>query len=157
EVGGLLAGSPAGREAAVVACSYQAGAAPVTAYIVPAMTPLPVDDVAKHLRECLPEYMVPARYIAMDALPLTGNGKVDRRALPKLDGMRASSGQAILPQTATERRLAVLWADLLQLDRVGSTDVFFELGGHSLSAVQLLSRVRDEYQIELALRHLFDA
>src|SRR5437870_5003223 len=86
--------------------------------VMAAVPPLPVDDVAKHLRECLPEYMVPARYIAMDALPLTGNGKVDRRALPELDGMRASSGQATVPQTATERRLAVLWADLLQLDRV---------------------------------------
>jgi acyl carrier protein len=92
------------------------------------------------------------------ALPLTPQGKVNRRALPDPAGGREALEQEyVAPRTAVEKRLARLWAELLQLDRVGLRDGFFDLGGHSLLATRLMMRIRQAFGVELALRVMFEA
>ncbi|QOY92808.1 amino acid adenylation domain-containing protein [Massilia sp. UMI-21] len=115
-----------------------------------------VAQLRAHLKEVLPEYMVPAAFVALDALPLTPNGKIDRKALPAPDmqGLRATY---LAPRNDFEETLAAIWCDVLQVERVGVHDNFFELGGHSLLATQVASRIRDSFAIELPLRVLFDS
>uniref|UniRef100_UPI0022B4F13B condensation domain-containing protein n=1 Tax=Pelomonas sp. BJYL3 TaxID=2976697 RepID=UPI0022B4F13B len=103
----------------------------------------------------LPSYMVPAAYVQLASLPLTPNGKLDRKALPAPDEQAWSRRAYEAPQGEVEATLAALWAELLQIERVGRHDNFFELGGHSLLAVQLASRVRKSLGLELPLAELF--
>ncbi len=107
----------------------------------------------------LPDYMVPSAFVLLDALPLSPNGKVDRRALPGPSSVRLPIEAAfVAPRTPTEAGLAELWADVLGLDAIGVEDDFFaDLGGHSLLGTQLVSRIRDAFRVELPLRRLFDA
>ncbi|MCO8171819.1 condensation domain-containing protein, partial [Pseudomonas sp. 21LCFQ02] len=104
----------------------------------------------------LPDYMVPSHLLFLDALPLSPNGKLDRKALPLPDA-RQHQQQYVAPQTAPEQQVAVIWAEVLKVDRVGLTDNFFESGGHSLLATQVMSRVRQTLNVELGLRVLFEA
>ncbi|HZP18128.1 MAG TPA: condensation domain-containing protein, partial [Terriglobales bacterium] len=105
----------------------------------------------------LPEYMVPSAFVILDKLPLTENGKVDRRALPAPDQSRPEMEKGyVAPRTPVEEMLASIWADVLRLERVGVGDDFFELGGHSLNATQVVSRVRDAFRVEFPLRALFE-
>jgi acyl carrier protein len=103
--------------------------------------------------------MVPAAYVMLDALPLTPNGKVDRGALPAPEMLRPEIEEAYIgPRTPIEEMLASIWAEVLGIEQVGVHDNFFtELGGHSLLATQLMSRVRNTFQVELSLRHIFEA
>ena len=95
--------------------------------------------------------------LLLDALPLSPSGKVDRRALPPADPSSTALGSAyVAPRSPIEEALCGLWREVLDLQRVGAEDNFFELGGHSLLATQLISRVRDVYQVELPLRELFE-
>ena len=113
-------------------------------------------ELRRHLQERLPEYMVPAAYVVLDALPLTANGKLDRRGLPKPE-LKGSEGDGyVAPRTATEEILCGIWAEVLRVERVGVEDNFFEMGGHSLLATQVVSRVREVFEIELALQSLFE-
>jgi amino acid adenylation domain-containing protein len=108
------------------------------------------------LKERLPEYMVPASFVILDELPLLPNGKIDRRALPAPDAVRPElAGAFVAPRTRTEQSLADVWSDLLGLPQVGINDNFFDLGGHSLLTTQLISRVRELFQVELPLREVF--
>jgi amino acid adenylation domain-containing protein len=107
----------------------------------------------RQLLHSLPEYMVPAHFVTLDVMPLTPNGKVDRKALPAPDAARNQSHHAA-PRTPAEAALAQVWADVLQLDQVGIHDNFFELGGHSLLAVTLLERMR-KAGVPTSLRSLF--
>jgi surfactin family lipopeptide synthetase A len=116
-----------------------------------------VSELRRFLKEKLPEYMVPSAFVMLDALPLTPNGKVDRRALPAPAQVRpAPGGTYVAPSTPAEEVLASIWAKVLGLERVGVQDNFFELGGHSLLATQVLSRLRDAFQVELPLRVFFE-
>jgi thioesterase domain-containing protein/SAM-dependent methyltransferase len=112
-----------------------------------------------HVRDRLPEAMVPETVILLDALPLTANGKVDRRALPEPESVLSTSPRgSVAPMTPLQARLAGLWTEVLGLSRpVGLQDSFFELGGHSLLGVQLLSRVSAAFDVELPIRALFEA
>jgi acyl carrier protein len=102
--------------------------------------------------------MVPASIILLDRLPRTPNGKVDRRALPAPDTVRANGIRTYhAPRSPTERRLAAIWADVLNIERVGVSDNFFELGGHSLLATQLVSRIYVEFSNEMPVRAVFEA
>ncbi|HEU4881008.1 MAG TPA: amino acid adenylation domain-containing protein [Longimicrobium sp.] len=101
--------------------------------------------------------MVPSAFVALDTLPLTAHGKVDRAALPAPDGGHGSSQGFVAPRTPTEVALADVWAGLMKVDRVGADDDFFALGGHSLLATKLVARVRDALAVELPLRTLFEA
>jgi amino acid adenylation domain-containing protein/FkbM family methyltransferase len=111
-----------------------------------------------HLKARLPQYMVPSAFVLVEKMPLTANGKIDRRALAAIAvapaPVTAAPGEA---QTQTEKALAALWAELLELDRVGVDDDFFDLGGHSLLAIRAVARVRDKFGVNLSLRNLLEA
>jgi amino acid adenylation domain-containing protein/FkbM family methyltransferase len=113
-------------------------------------------SVRASLEDSLPDYMVPSVLVFLDKIPLTHNGKIDYRKLPKAGAGDIQKEQFIAPRSATEISLCRLWASLLKLDRVGVNDNFFVLGGHSLLALRLISHVREEFGVELTIRMLFD-
>ncbi|WP_193564100.1 non-ribosomal peptide synthetase, partial [Streptomyces sp. L-9-10] len=111
----------------------------------------------EYAARALPDYMVPAVVVVLDALPLTINGKVDRRALPAPDpSLFASTAERVAPRNALEEALAGIWMQVLHLDDIGVLDNFFELGGNSILSIQVISRVRKTFGIELSARSLFD-
>jgi amino acid adenylation domain-containing protein len=117
----------------------------------------PVKALLDFLKTKLPDYMIPSAFVFLESLPLTRNGKVDRRALPAPDHVRLDLAEDYVPpRTPTETTLARIWADLLGVDRVGMYDSFFDLGGHSLLATRMMSRVRDALGSDAPLRVLFD-
>jgi amino acid adenylation domain-containing protein/non-ribosomal peptide synthase protein (TIGR01720 family) len=159
EVDAALLAHTAVAQAAVVYREETPGNACLAAFVVPRRgRPSPgAPELRRFLQDRLPEYMVPSTFITLPALPLTANGKVDRRALPTVDlGRRASAELYVAPRTEDEIALAEIWSDVLGIGHVGIHDSFFELGGHSLRAMQLVSRVRRVFQVELPLRELFE-
>ena len=117
-----------------------------------------IPQLRQHLEQTLPAYMVPSAFVVLEMLPMTTNGKVDRRALPAPDRHNQANREAnVEPRSPLEVTLARLWSELLGVNRVGIHDNFFALGGHSLLATQLTSRVRDEFGVELPLQRLFEA
>jgi amino acid adenylation domain-containing protein len=108
-----------------------------------------------HLAERLPEYMIPAAFVLMDALPVNPNGKLDRKALPEPEFAPAGE-EYVAPRTPVEEVLAGIWAEVLGVERMGVEESFFELGGHSLLATRVVSRVRELFGVELPLRALFE-
>ncbi len=112
----------------------------------------------EHVRTRLPEYMVPSAFVLLEALPLTTNGKVDRKALPAPELQPAGQGEAfVAPRTPTEEILAGIFAQVLGVERVGAESGFFDMGGHSLLATQVMSRLRSTFHVELELRELFQS
>ena len=157
EIEAALLRQPQISEAAVIV-SDQAGEKEIVAYMVLEQgTEATMLELREGLKNQLPEYMVPAKFIRLEKLPLTKNGKVDRAKLPQpdLDQLRQEQ-EYVPPQTGTEMVLAELWAEVLQVERVGVQDNLFALGGHSLIATQLISRIRGRFGIELPLVDLFD-
>jgi natural product biosynthesis luciferase-like monooxygenase protein/amino acid adenylation domain-containing protein len=108
------------------------------------------------LAASLPAYMVPATFVTLDALPLSSNGKVDRRALPLPNDLQTEA-KYVPPRTPTEVALVQIWRDVLDQDRIGVQDDFFDLGGHSLSATRVVFRLRQTFGVDLRLRSLLDA
>jgi amino acid adenylation domain-containing protein len=174
EIEAALRAHPQVRAAAVLACAAPAGEQRLVAYVVTAkderrtandegadssFVPRPsssVQELRSFLRTRLPEVMVPATYLVLDALPLTPSGKLDRQALPA-PAESATSAAYVAPRTPTEEIVADQWAQLLGLARVGRDANFFDQGGHSLLATQVIARIRDAFAVELPLRALFDA
>uniref|UniRef100_UPI003F5D7809 amino acid adenylation domain-containing protein n=1 Tax=Pseudomonas sp. LRF_L74 TaxID=3369422 RepID=UPI003F5D7809 len=113
-------------------------------------------EVREHLKGSLPDYMVPAHLVFLETMPLTPNGKLDRKALPKPDASQVQQ-EYVAPQSELEQQIAAIWADVLKVERVGLSDNFFELGGHSLLATQVISRIRQVLGREVALKALFEA
>jgi amino acid adenylation domain-containing protein len=124
----------------------------LVAYVVPRDGSLTLEDLRGALRQRLPEYMVPSAFVLLDALPLTANGKLDRRALPAPDA--AARAPVVAPRTATEEAIAAVWRDVLGLPAVGVEDSFFDLGGHSLLIVQVHRQLAGQFP-ELAVVDLF--
>ncbi|WP_433325335.1 non-ribosomal peptide synthase/polyketide synthase [Spirillospora sp. CA-294931] len=152
EIESVLAGHPEVAHAAVVVREDASGDRRLVAYVVAAGT----TGLREFAAERLPQYMVPSAFVAMDALPITVNGKLDRAALPAPDyGTGARTGRA--PATAAEETLCRAFAEVLGLEAVGVDDDFFESGGHSLLAIRLLSRVRALLGVEVPVRTLFEA
>ena len=117
-----------------------------------------VPDLRLWLDDKLPEYMFPAHFVLLDAMPLSPNGKVDRKALPAPEQAGSEDqGTYTPPSTPAEEILAAIWGDVLRLERVGITDDFFALGGHSLNATQVASRVREAFHVEMPLRTMFES
>jgi amino acid adenylation domain-containing protein len=163
EIEVALAGHPAVELAAVAAEPDGAGALRLVAYVQHhAGAAVPAAELRAHLAVSLPEPWIPSVFVALDALPLTPTGKLDRRALPAVRGaLRIESGTRTsglaAPSTPIEQSIARIWCELLRLDRVALDDDFFDLGGHSLLATRLISRIRDELAAEVPLRLLFEA
>ncbi|MCP4662642.1 MAG: amino acid adenylation domain-containing protein, partial [bacterium] len=151
EIAAVLAEHPGIRQAVVVLRQER-----LVAYAVAGGdSPPKAGELRSFLKERLPEYMVPAAYVELEALPLTPNRKVDRKALPEPQA-GATAESYVMPRDPVEEILAGIWAQVLGLDRVGIRDHFFELGGHSMLATQVLSRVREAFRVELPLRRLFE-
>jgi amino acid adenylation domain-containing protein len=133
----------------------------LVAYVVPRQGSVEagsgiVPQLRAHLGELLPDHMLPSAYMMMERLPLTSNGKVDRKALPAPDDARPELAQTYVPaRTATEELIIGVWEEVLGIERIGIDDDFFDLGGHSLLAMQVISRLRDAFKVELPLRLLF--
>jgi acyl-coenzyme A synthetase/AMP-(fatty) acid ligase/acyl carrier protein len=158
EIVKVLDEHPAVQASAVVAREVEPGDKRLVAYFVPAAKAQPTHtELRNFIAARLPEYMVPATFVKLEALPLNASGKVDRAILPAPNAenmLRDSS--FVAPRTPIEERLAAMLALLLDLDRVGVEDNFFLLGGHSLLGTQLIARIRDTFGVELGLRSLFD-
>ena len=159
EVEAALAGHPDVRAVAVVATGASAGERELAAYLV-MRDGAPVDPVRlrAHLREQVPEYMIPSWWTGLPALPLTSSKKVDRKALPAPDRSRPDlDASYVAPRDPAEEVVGEIWAEVLGLDRIGVHDDFFAAGGHSLLATRVLARLRDAFAVELPLRALFEA
>ncbi|MFB7455143.1 non-ribosomal peptide synthase/polyketide synthase [Streptomyces sp. NPDC056188] len=155
EIEAALAGHPEIGQVAVLARQDRADDTRLVAYLVPAKdrTPRP-EELRAHLRDRLPEYMFPAAFVTLDALPLTASGKLDRAALPKPEVTTTPGGRAA--RTPQEQLLTELFAEVLGVPKVTVDDDFFDLGGHSLLATRLVARVRAALGVELELRALFE-
>ncbi|MBD1865229.1 MULTISPECIES: non-ribosomal peptide synthetase [Trichocoleus] len=159
ELEALLGQHPQVETAVVIAREDVLGDKQLVAYVVPkaGSSEQSTLQLRSFMQEQLPIYMVPTAFVRLESLPLTVNGKIDRRALPAPDRTTFEPAEYIAPHTTTEAQLANIWAEVLKLERVGITDNFFELGGHSLLGTQVVSRIRDLFQVEVPLRHLFNA
>jgi amino acid adenylation domain-containing protein len=146
------------QEAYLTVYEEEPGQKRLVAYVVcdQSETALTTSALRKYLKERLPDYMIPASFTFQDQLPLNSSGKVDQKALPPPDRSRPEMEEGfVAPRTPTEELLAGIWAELLRVERVGVYDDFFDLGGHSLLATQIISRVREAFQVEISLRTLF--
>ncbi|WP_254172056.1 non-ribosomal peptide synthetase [Planktothrix agardhii] len=155
EIEALLASHPQIWETVVLVWDDKTGDKRLVAYIVPQPEiTITIDEIRQFLKAKLPDYMVPNAFVILAALPLTTNGKIDRRALPppNLD----ISDKYVAPSTPIEEILVNIWSEVLKVEKVGINDNFFELGGHSLLATQLVAQIRDSLKIELPLRQLFN-
>ncbi len=113
-------------------------------------------ELRRYVRTQLPEHMVPASFVKVDELPLLSSGKVNRRALSAVPGVSLAEQIVVAPRTEVEQKLAAMWAEVLKLKEVGVDQNFFELGGHSLLVLQVMSRIRREFNVELAVRTMFE-
>ncbi|GCE14872.1 non-ribosomal peptide synthetase [Tengunoibacter tsumagoiensis] len=158
EIEGALNHVPQVREAVVLAREDQPGVKRLVAYVVPVEAASFVwEEVRAGLRASLPDYMVPALHVVLEAFPLTPNGKIDRRALPAFD-VNASAVQATYsaPQTEVEQQLTKIWERVLRIERVGIHDNFFALGGHSLLATQVVSHIITVFDLHIPLVQIFE-
>ncbi|MEU2789928.1 amino acid adenylation domain-containing protein, partial [Streptomyces sp. NPDC007100] len=155
EVESALASHPDVARAAAAVREDRPGDRRLIGYVVPEAADIDQHALREHLAKTLPDYMLPAAVVALEALPLTASGKLDRAALPAPDRAERVSGRA--PQSETEKALCALFAEVLGLERVGVDDNFFDLGGNSNLAMRLAARVRTEFGVELNMRLFFGA
>ena len=145
------------REAVVVARAGESGTRRLVAYVVFEAEEVSSTELRSYLQQRLPDYMVPSQFVSLTELPLTVNGKVDRRALPDPDIDRATVTEEFCgPRTPAEEMLASIWSEVFRLSKVGIHDSFFELGGESILAIKLISRIDKDFDIELPVRALFE-
>lgn len=159
EVEVALTEHPTVRQAVVLAQKDGSSDARLVAYVVPAEggKDADSDQLRVFLREKLPDYMIPSAFVTLDALPMTPNGKVDRRALPALSlDQLAQRAEYVAPRTPEEQTIAAICAEVLNLERVGLHDNFFDLGGNSLIATRLVFQLQEHFQVKLPLVRLFE-
>ncbi|PAK13803.1 non-ribosomal peptide synthetase [Burkholderia ubonensis] len=160
EVEAVLREAPGLREAVVVDGPDPAGGRRLIAYVIAARgndVAFDVGALRRHCRTRLPESMVPALFVPVDAMPLTPSGKIDRAALPAPEPAAGAAQPDARPGTPLEAALAAIWREVLKVERIGLHDNFFELGGHSLLATRVAARIRARLGVELPLRLLFEA
>ncbi|HEY6350084.1 MAG TPA: amino acid adenylation domain-containing protein [Candidatus Angelobacter sp.] len=159
EIEAVLNQYTAVEQAVVVLREVKIGEQRLIAYVVrrDRSEPLDARDVREYLKERLPDYMLPSAFVELDALPLSPNGKVTRRALPLPEEDQKSASCSDGPKTAIEELVAGIWQQVLKTDKVTREASFFELGGHSLLATQVIARVRNVFGVEAPLRTLFEA
>lgn len=156
EIESAIGSHPAVRQCVVLAREDQPGGRRLAAYIVRGGQ-VEDGDLRAFLKKKLPDYMVPSAFVFLDALPVTPNGKVDRKALPALDRLPAHSREYVAPRTPLEQWLAAIWVRVLGMEQIGVHDNFFELGGHSLMAVTLFTEIEKKLGRNLPLATLFQA
>jgi len=147
------------EQCAVIVREDTPGDKRLVAYFVPEDPQQQPDrmELRRFLLEKLPDYMVPNAFVTIDKIPLTPNGKVDRKALPQPDASAfGSEAEYVAPRSDDEKKLAGIYAEVLKLEKVGVTSNFFDLGGHSLLATQLVSRIRDAFDMDIPLRNIFE-
>jgi len=159
EIEAALAAHAGVQSCRVLAAEHTPGNKQLVAYAVLQGNELPsAEDVKDFLKLSLPEYMVPAQIVFLESIPLTPNGKIDRRALPApTHGNIAAAHEFIAPRTETEKKVAAIFAELLKVEQIGIHGDFFDLGGHSLTAIEALSRIREEFDVDLPLATLLQA
>jgi amino acid adenylation domain-containing protein len=160
EIEAALSGHPSVRECAVVVREASGGDKQLVGYAaVDASENLTSRELRTYLLAKLPEYMAPTTFILLEALPLTANGKIDRKNLPSSGEESRSEGQAdyLAPRDAVEQQLAEIWENLLEIRHIGVRSSFFDLGGHSLTAVRLLAQIQKRFGQELPLNSLMRA
>jgi len=159
EIEAVLNQHPGLRQTLITAWEEVPGDKRLVAYIVPNTEPAPtIRELRSFLKQKLPDYMVPSAYVLLDSLPLTLNGKVDRRSLPDPGRTEQQEhNEYVAPQDETETVLCKLWGEILKVDRVGIDDDFFAIGGHSLLAAKLFSRLDEHFGRSLPLGVLFSA
>ena len=158
EIEAVLRHHPSLREAAVVLREDVVGDPRITAYIVEGgATPTSLDELRRFLKARLPDVMIPAAWVTLDALPLTPNGKIDRNALP-VPSATGPRGYVEYepPRDSIEEGIEEIWRDVLRVGRVGMHDNFFDLGGHSILAIHVLNRVRTRFERELSMTDVFN-
>nr|AXN93622.1 PuwE [Symplocastrum muelleri NIVA-CYA 644] len=156
EIEATLAAHPEVNEVVVTAREEPTGNKCLVAYIVSGFDALTGEELHRFLKQKLPDYMVPSYFVMLENLPLTSNGKVDRRALPAPDLELSRSVSFVPPRTPTEEAIANIITEVLGVERVGIYDNFFEIGGHSLSATQVISRLQENCKVKLPLRHMLE-
>ena len=158
ELEAVLSEHPEIKQSAVVAFDRSNGEKSLAAYLVCRSHPAPtVTDIREYLSKKMPDYMIPSAFMFMESLPLT-NGKVDRKALPRPDDKRPDLITPFaLPASGIEKSLARIWEEVLDVRPIGNHDRFFDLGGHSLSASRVVSRVIQQFQLDIPLRSLFES
>ena len=155
EVESVLAAHPAVKQAVVIAKEDIHGDKRLFAYVVADQARgISAEELRPYLRQQLPEFMLPSAIVSLVKIPLTPNGKVDRQALPEPETVQPRV--YIAPKNAAEERVAKIWEQVLHRERIGTDENFFELGGHSLLATQVISRVREQFRVELPIRAMFD-
>ncbi|MDX2086329.1 MAG: amino acid adenylation domain-containing protein, partial [Kofleriaceae bacterium] len=157
EIEAVLAGHASVGEVVVLARDEQAGDKRLVAYVVGRDGVPNVDALRAHVAAMLPDYMVPSAFVMLDAMPVTPNGKLDRKALPAPDQRAVGMRDFLAPRTETEHLLAAIWCELLDVERVGVHDSFLKLGGHSLLAMQMAMRIRQTLNVALTVRAVFEA
>jgi amino acid adenylation domain-containing protein len=153
EIEAVLLQFPGVRSCAAIVREDKPGIQCLVVYVVAESGTGSGKEWQNHLQGRLPLYMVPAMYVALEHLPCTPNGKLDRRALPS---PQEDHTEYLGPRTSTEAVVAEIWAEVLKREKVGIDENFFEIGGHSLLATQVLSRIRNQFQVDLSLRSLFE-
>ena len=157
EIESALAKHPAVREAVAVVREDGPNDKRLVAYVVPEEKhAAAATELRGFLKRKLPDYMIPSAILMLDSLPLTPNGKIDNRALPVPEANSELQETFYPPRTAVEETLTGIWAEVLSTNKVGVRHNFFELGGHSLLATKVMSRIRDSFKVELALRMFFE-
>ncbi|HEX9628560.1 MAG TPA: amino acid adenylation domain-containing protein, partial [Pyrinomonadaceae bacterium] len=157
EIEATLARHPGVKNNAVVAKADSNGTKTLIAYFVARETVPSVSELRAFLNARLPDYMAPSTFVELAVLPLTANGKVDKRALPEPAKARPTLSTAYeAPSSTTEKRLEKIWANVLDIDTVGVNDDFFDLGGHSLLAIQVMARINEQFKTNVPLGRLFE-
>jgi amino acid adenylation domain-containing protein len=158
EIEAVLSQHAAVKEAVVVSREDVPGEKRLVAYLVVSQNSVSTtSELRGFLRQKVPGYMIPSAFVLLESLPLMPNGKLDRKALPKPDTTTPELEATFVPsRTAVEKVMAEIWARVLGLEKVGIHDNFFELGGHSLLAIQVISRARETFQIDLPVRSFFE-
>lgn len=158
EIETILNQYPEVRETVVIALEDVPGNKRLVAYVVPQpKSTVTVNELRNFLKDKLPEFMVPSSVVLLKELPLSANGKVDRKALPTPEQIMSNLiGGFVPPRTPVEKILTQIWAEVLKVEKVGIDNNFFELGGHSLLTTQLLSKVKEAFNLDISLRSLLE-
>jgi amino acid adenylation domain-containing protein len=155
EIEAALMSKPGVKQAVILAVEQDTGEKRLVAYVVIDQSmACSADDLRALLKRQLPEYMVPSMIVLLPRIPLNPNGKIDRKALPAPETVQAR--EFVAPKIAEEEKVAKIWQEVFRRERISTDDNFFDLGGHSLMATQVISRIREQFHLELPIRTMFE-